>query len=277
MITKLAFCYRLERQTDSQLNNTNNTTTSIKTANSKEEISSLFDNDDNYQSWREWPDRLFPRFHTITDQTKPTWTIVTKSKTIASTDYSPIYSSLAQLTPVPSLSSDLISPSPSSKLESSSFIPTVSNYEETNSNYLPPQSSIDILTSYPIQSSFNVDDLSTSDSFFTHTPFLMDSSSFTVSTSFIPQSTSFVHLSSDLNTNHYSNQFSSNIDRSEDFESSISSTKTDPQTTLSIHPSNTIDSSTDLIESTVHFNQTTPLPDTDPEQQYRNKMGNYQF
>lgn len=259
LIAKLAFSYRLERQSDPEpISASANATSSILL---KEEISGLTDNDDNYQPWREWPDRLFPRFHT-SDTIKPTWTVITRSKTVLPSDLSSsfltsIYSS-PSLTAAPSATSDFnLSPSP-----------IASDYTgETSSVYLPPPltSSADILTSsYSLESSFKSDDLQTpSPASSDHsTPSIteLDSSLFTVPFSpSAPQST-FSVPSIGL----------SSFD-TDQFEP-ISPT---PDLLSSIHPTPTVD--LPEASSTAHYDSnsttTTPLPDDNAE--YIHRSGNH--
>ena len=176
LIAKLAFTYRLESQSEPILESANATSSIVL----KEEISGLAGNDDSYQPWREWPDRLFPRFHTSSDPIKPTWTVITRSKTVLPSDLSSFLTSTyssPSLTAAPSATSDDVHPTPS---------PTASDYVgETSSIYLPSNDSTDILTS--LQSSFQSDHLQTSVTNEHSTPSITElDTSFTIASSSSP-------------------------------------------------------------------------------------------
>lgn len=246
----------------------------------KEEISGL-DNDDNYQPWREWPDRLFPRFHTSSDTVRPTWTIITRSKTVLPSDlslsssdlYSPVASSDSpftsihpsspQLTPVHSPTSDVhLSPSPT----------IASDYVgETSSIYLPPNSSADILTrsSYPIQSSFSTDDLQTPSTSAHSTPSITDSF-FDSSPFIVPFSPSVPQSTPSVPSIVSSNQLSGS-DQFESISSTLQSASFIP------HPTPTIDwpPTTAHYDSTTensHPPTTTPSPDS---REHIHRTGNH--
>lgn len=203
---------------------------------------------------------------------KPTWTVITKSKTILPTESSP--QSSVQLTPVhSSSSSDFQLSSLSSEIPS--LTPTVSDYSgETSSTYL---ASSDVLTSYPpIESSFHTVNLQTpssSDALHTPSASITDldttfpnviSSTPSVPFSSIPFNSvsDTMFDSSELNSNQFN---SDSIDRT-DYET-ISATSP-------IHPTHTFHPPV----TTVHFNgtddlnHTTPLPDFNEPQLH--KTGN---
>lgn len=214
---------------------------------------------------------MFPRFHTSSDYTKPSWTVITKSKTALSSDS--YYSSDAfQQTPNPSS----VYSSSSGYSSLSTLSPTVSDYfGESSSIYLPPINS-NILSSHTIESSFNTNDLHTTlnqDPYLSLTP-SVDSSSFQISTPTLPQSTPSMPLSSSILSSDISSEFSSNTNQF----SSISSIDRTAYETISSTSSELADSTAQLNETTSHNSNipksTTPLP-SDNNLQYRHKTGNY--